>query len=466
MKGIASLRGRLLAGVLSSVALAWIGVSISGYRSARSELDEIFDAHLAQSTALLVAQLPGGDEEDDEDHELELEFEHAPLLHRYARNVAFQVWERGRRLRIHSVSAPRERLSPEEDGFSTATSDGRRWRVFSTWALDGRALVQVGERMDARDAVSREIAEHLLVPVVVALPLLAFALLIAIGRSLAPLAAIANAVARREPARLEPLAMADAPVEIRPLVERLNTLFARIAQGLERERAFTSDAAHELRTPLAAIRAQAQVAHDATDDAERRRALGRVMAGCDRAAHLSDQLLTLARLEAGALQSRMGACDLVPVAREVLAELAPDALARRATLELVGDELAVVHGDETLLHILLRNLADNALRYGPVGGHVRVSLHRAGETCELRVADEGPGLTSGEAARVTERFYRGSETSESGAGLGLSIAERIAELHGAELAFGQAPGGRGLEVRVRFDPVAARAQSSARGSVR
>jgi anti-sigma regulatory factor (Ser/Thr protein kinase) len=156
------------------------------------------------------------------------------------------------------------------------------------------------------------------------------------------------------------------------------------------------------------------------------------MAGCDRAARLSSQLLTLARLEAGALQTRMVACDLVPVARDVLAELASDALARRATFELAGDESAVIRGDETLLRVLLRNLGDNAIRYGPAGGHVRVSLHADGDTCELRVADEGPGLAPSEAARVSDRFCRGSQTSESGGGLGLSIAKRIAELHAAE----------------------------------
>ena len=151
--------------MLSVVALAWIGVSISGYRSARNELDELFDAHLAQSAALLVAQLPGDDDGDDDDDELELELEHAPLLHRYARNVAFQVWERGRRLRVHSVSAPRDRLSRDEKGFSDGdVGRGALAGVQHVGARRPRA--RAGRRADGRaDAVSREIAEHLLVPV-------------------------------------------------------------------------------------------------------------------------------------------------------------------------------------------------------------------------------------------------------------------------------------------------------------
>ena len=149
MTRTASLRARLLGGVLGAVAIAWIGVAIAGYLRSRAEMEELFDAHLAQSAALLVAQISGSGDEDD-DEEFELELEHAPELHRYARNVAFQVWERGRKLRVHSRSAPREKLSATEDGFSDATVDGVRWRVFSTWALDRRVLVQMAERADAR----------------------------------------------------------------------------------------------------------------------------------------------------------------------------------------------------------------------------------------------------------------------------------------------------------------------------
>ena len=256
MTGGPSLRLRLLGGVLAAVALAWIAVGWTGYVEARHELDELFDAHLAQFASLLIAQLSL--EDDDE-----IELEHAPRLHRYARNAAFQIWERGKRLRVHSRSAPDVRLSEDDEGFSDSTVDGVGWRVFSAWTKGRRALVQVGERRDARAAVSREVAAHLLLPLAVALPLLGAALALAIGRALRPLRDLADAIGGRDPQRLEPVAAPDAPREVRPVVDRLNALFARMAASLERERAFTADAAHELRTPLAAIRAQAQVARGA-----------------------------------------------------------------------------------------------------------------------------------------------------------------------------------------------------------
>jgi len=448
----ASLRARLLAGVLCAVSIAWVGVSVTGYLRSRHEMEDLFDAHLAQSAALLIAQISesGEEEEDDDDEGRELELEHAPELHRYARNVAFQVWERGRKLRAHSRNAPRKKLSAKEEGFSDASVDGVRWRVFSTWALERRALVQMAERADARDAVSAQIARHLLAPLLVALPLLGVGLLLAIGRALAPLRALADAVAARDPQRLEPVAADRVPGEVRALVERLNELFARIEVSLERERTFTADAAHELRTPLAAIRAQAQVARGSRDDAERAHALGQVIAGCDRAARLSGQLLTLARLEAGEWRERLVPCDLDAVAREVLAEVAQTAHSRGVAVELHAEAPVTVRGDASLLHVLLRNLVDNAIRYGAGGSAVRVELGRDASHAVLRVVDQGPGIPAAERARVRDRFYRGLGTGESGAGLGLAIASRIAALHGAALELDEGPGARGLSVTLRW----------------
>jgi len=444
-----SLRARLLAGVLLVVTVVWLAVSLAGWRRARQEMDALFDAHLAQSAAVLVALLAEEDEDDD-DGELELDVEHAPELHRYARNVVFQVWERGRTLRVHSRNAPRQRLSDTEQGFADATIAGARWRVFSTWAFGRRALVQVGERVEARDAVGAEIARHLLMPLAVGLPLLAIALSIAIGRALAPLRGLAAAIAARDPERLEPVAGTAVPREVRPLLERLNELFARIGASLERERAFTADAAHELRTPIAAVRAQAEVARAAHDQDECRRALDRVIAGCDRAARLTDQLLTLARLEQGAWAGRLRGCDLAATAHEVLAELAQAAHSRGVALSLDASGPVVVDGDAALLQVLVRNLVDNAIRYGAGGGRVRVVVEPGGAGAVLRVEDAGPGIEPAERARALDRFHRGLGTGESGAGLGLAIVARVVALHRAALSLEDAPGGRGLAAVVRF----------------
>lgn len=451
MRRTPSLRARLLGGVLLAVTVVWLAVATAGWLRARREAEALFDAHLAQAAAVLVALLADDedDDDDDDDHHGELEIEHAPELHRYARKVAFQVWE-GRKLRVHSRNAPRERLSGVEQGFSDTAVGSERWRVFSTRAFRGRGLVQVGERADAREAVAEELAWQLLLPLAVALPLLAVALSLAIGRALGPLRALADAVATRDPERLEPVAVERVPREVRVLVDRLNDLFARIAASLERERAFTADAAHELRTPLAAIRAQAEVARAAAADAERRHALDAVIAGCDRAAHLAEQLLTLARLEAEGWAERFTGCDLTAVARAVLAELGQTAHSRGVALALDTPGPVTVRGDAALLHVLVRNLTDNALRYGASGGRVRVAVEAGAAGAVLRVEDQGPGLSPEARARVFDRFHRELGTGESGAGLGLAIAARVAALHGARLGLADGPGGEGLTVSVAF----------------
>lgn len=328
MKPAGSLRLRLLVGVLATVAVAWIAVAAAGYFKARHELDELLDAHLAQSASILLALL--GEEAD------EIELEHTPRLHRYERQVAFQIWDSRQRLRLHSASAPAGRLSPADTGFSTRTTEGKRWRVFSLRSTAQGVLIQVGERVEAREEVSAEIAEQLLAPLGLALPLLAGILAFAIGRGLKPLNTMAREISARDAQRMEPILTEQAPAEIIPLVNQLNALFLRIQHSLENERRFIADAAHELRTPIAAIRAQAQVARAAADEAERQLALDKVLAGCDRATRLTEQLLTLARLDATITPPPAALCDLAQAARVVLTDLGPSAYDRGVELELVA----------------------------------------------------------------------------------------------------------------------------------
>jgi two-component system sensor histidine kinase QseC len=437
-----SLKRRLVLTLLIGIGLGWLATAAYTYFDARHEMEELLDAHLAQSASLIVAQVGG------ELEEIELD-DDAPQLHRRARRVAFQVWERGRVLRLQSANAPAQRLSAREEGFSDATIDGRNWRVFSAWDARRRALVQVGERDDARREIAAAMAGSLLTPLAVALPLLGLLLWLLVGRGLGPLTRLGRQVGSREPDNLAALDAADAPAEVLPLVRNLNALFARVARLLEHERRFTADAAHELRTPLAALKTQAQVARGAADDASRSRALDSVIAGCDRATRLVEQLLTLARLEQ--VSSPRQACELSQLAREVIAELAPGALAKRVEIELAAGEAVRVDGFPELLRVLLRNLVDNAIRYSPAGTTVRVDVAPG----RVAVTDEGAGVPAFERARLGERFYRVLGSGEEGSGLGLSIVRRIAELHGGALAIDDAPGGRGLRVSVRVNAAGA-----------
>src|SRR3989338_2133283 len=247
----ASLKQRLLALALAAITLVWLGAATFTYLDAREEFDEVLDAHLAQAAALLVVQAT---------HEIdELETEHAPLLHKYARRVAFQVWEKGQQLRLHSANAPQQPLANRERGFSDNTIDGKRWRVFSTWDESGEYLIHVAERIDVREELARDIAGNLLRPMWFSLPLLALLLWVAVLRGLRPLDKLAREVEQREPDNLVALDATSAPREVVPLIERLNRLFLRIDASMQKERRFTADAAHELRTPVAAITTHAQV---------------------------------------------------------------------------------------------------------------------------------------------------------------------------------------------------------------
>ncbi len=438
-----SLQARLLLGVMTVTVVAWIALALSAYFQSRHELDELLDAHLAQTADVLSLQL-------SEEFE-ETEPEHAQPLHRYARNVAFQVWEHGRQLRLHSVSAPPDKLSPVEQGFSFSKIDGKRWRVFSIWNHGKDALIQVAERVEARDEVSEEIAWNLLAPVFFVLPLLGFALALAIRKGLKPLKALAREVSGMDSRRLEHLQADQAPHEVRPLVTQLNALFDRIQESMENERRFTADASHELRTPIAAIRTQAQVAKKAQDEAERLHALDQVLTGCDRATHLTAQLLTLARLEGSQWSVPSRLVDLNEVARSVLAELGQLAYGKGIELELIAPTQGVaIHGDETLLRVLVRNLVDNSLNYSPSNTKITVCIQTTDSKARLEVTDQGPGIPEEERGRVLNRFYRILGTNQAGSGLGLSIVARIAQLHDASLYLSAGEDQAGLRVSLTF----------------
>ena len=441
MRGHNSLKQRLLLLVLTAVVIVWVGAIGFTYFDARKEFNEVLDAHLVQDASLLAAQAS---------HELdEIETEHAPLFHKYSRGVAFQVWERGQLLRLHSANAPQEHLTGKEHGFSDSVIDGHRWRVFSAWDEHGEYLIQVAERTDMRDELAGGIAGNLLRPMLISLPLLAILIWVFVARGLQPLVKLANEVEQREPDNLAPLDAETVPFEVSPLIERLNRLFVRIDDSIRKERRFTADAAHELRTPVAAIKAQAQVARAACAEAERNHALDNAIVGCDRATRLIEQLLTLARLDA--LEGAMSEpCQLRSIASEVIAAIAPAALEKGVRLELSEGEAAAVPGSPDLLRILLRNLIDNAVRHTSPGTTVQINIADEQEEVRLSVIDNGPGIPAQELAKVSERFYRPLGTQASGSGLGLSIVRRIAEVHGTTLQVMSLNEGSGLRVTVAF----------------
>jgi two-component system sensor histidine kinase QseC len=255
---------------------------------------------------------------------------------------------------------------------------------------------------------------------------------------------------KRDTQTLDPVSLPETPQEVQPLLDALNDLLQRLAQRMETERRFTADAAHELRTPIAAIRAQAQVAlSSSTDDQVRQQALQDTLVGCDRASRVVEQLLTLARVE-GPQDVASEPFHLDQLAQQVLADLTPDALRRGQTLELLAPEPLQVNGQSTLWQILLRNLIDNALRYSPSGATVRIQAQRLENgQMQVTVQDSGPALSLEDLGRLGERFFRVLGTSATGSGLGWSIVRHIAALQQIDVQVGKSAELGGLQVTLR-----------------
>ncbi len=444
-----SLRAKLLVLLLAIISAAWVATAAFIYFDAHHEIDELFDAQLAQSARVLLAQA-GHDLKDAREDDDGIASEVASGGHKYERKIAFQIWDEHGRLLLRSASAPAEPLTRQENGFAETMIEGKPWRVYSQQDEEGEIRVQVGERHAVRNELAASVAQRLLLPLGVALPVLALLIWFAVGKGLSPLRRIGSEVAQRDPANLAPLEARTAPAEITPLLHALNGLLGRLETALESERRFTADAAHELRTPLAALKIQAQVARRAENAEQRGAALDNLILGVDRATHLIGQLLTLARLEPTGGSAALMACDLARISRQTLADLAAAAQDNEIELELDSPDSVPITGNADMLGILLRNLVDNAIRYTPRGGKVSVSLVTDQGRARLEVTDSGPGIPEQERQRVFDRFYRILGNEAAGSGLGLSIVKRIADYHGASLSLADGERGTGLRVSVEF----------------
>jgi len=435
----------LAAGLAAGIAVA-TGLI---YAQARQEANALFDYQMKQVAAALPSQFPspmappfdGGNGSGAS----------ADLLHA-DEDVVIHIWDgTGRSLYLshsHPVLPPRAEL-----GFSSVLTDSGEWRIYSVQL--GPTVVQIAQPMSARRTLAAHMALRTVAPLLLLLPLLAWLIWMAVGRGLRPLREIATEVRARDANTLAPLALRQMPDEIAPLSDALNQLLARLAQAIDTQRAFVADAAHALRTPLAALQLQAQLVERADSAPARQEAVSQLRQGLERLTHLVAQLLTLARQEPGAAPPPHEPVDLRALAAGVIAEMSQAAIDRDIDLGREADDAegAMVRGDADALRILLTNLIDNALHYIPAGGRIDVRVARLSDGgVELQVSDNGPGIPADERARVFDRFYRVPEAPTGGSGLGLAIVAEIVQSHGARVALEDAA--PGLRVRVTF-PVAA-----------
>jgi two-component system sensor histidine kinase QseC len=450
-----SLRRRLVWLLTSSVAVIWLLSAWVVYQRAHHEADALLDAQLTQVGDTLLAIVAGGEVE----HFVEELHERGRA---YPVPIAFEVWHarHGQMQRLVTSTGHGGFESKVVLGFSEHPFQGARWRFYAVQDADAEYQVVVGQAHASREGLAREIGLSLLIPATLALPLMALAVWWGVGRSLRPVDALAQQVGALDAQALAPLDESPAlPGEIAPLRAALNALIRRVTEAFENERRFTADAAHELRTPLAALKVQAQVALRAQTADSQQHALVQVIAGVDRMAHLVEQLLTLARVDpASQGSSPPSPLDPAEIIAAVCADLLPQA--QRQAQSLVVDAAAGCRVAVTAawLRIALRNLVDNALRYAGEGARIEVRLARSGSTCTLTVADDGPGVAPALRSQLSARFVRG-EVEAEGCGLGLSIVARIAALSHAQLELGdglpRTDGGHGFSVTLRFSEAAA-----------
>ena len=428
-----SIRRNLLLALLGTMCAAMLIAGWATYRAAHHEADALFDYHLRQ-IALSVRDQTFLGSPDFLANDENLDY-------------VIRVWDLSG-LTVY-YSKPHESL-PEltQLGYSIAETSEGEWRVFAT-QYHGLTIA-VAQPMRVRNRLATDAAWNTLRPFFFLLPVVGMLVWVLVGLGLRPLARLAESVRKRTPDSLAPLPDEGLPEEIQPLAASLNDLLARLQAAFAAQRDFVADAAHELRTPLTALQLQTQLVERAAGETERGAALDELKRGLQRTGHTVQQLLTLARLEPGAVSMPSVRVELATLAREAVVEQARVAEARDIDLGLAEvDSRAVVMGDAEALRILLSNLLANALRYTPRGGRVDVSCRMRDGQPVLEIADTGPGIPEAERERVFDRFYRRPGEQESGSGLGLAIVRAIAERHDAIVSLHAAQGG-GLLARVVF----------------
>lgn len=427
-----SIRRRLLAALLGALVLAGLAGAIATYLSARGEVDRLLDEELRQVALSLrdhaqldYVRLERGTNDPD-------------------LRVLVQIWDPAfDRPYSSRVASPLPRQTG--DGYTTINHEGRSWRIYTT--RSSTQTIQVAQPTVLRTELAALTTARLLLPVLLILPLLGLLGWWIVGRGLAPLGVLADALERRAPTSLEPIPVMETPQEVQPLVRSLNDLLARLGDAFDTQRRFAADAAHELRTPLTALTLQIQLARRAESPEDRAIALDRLEQGVKRSTRLVQQLLTMARLDPDAARPATEV-DLAPLATVVVDE--KKALAEQQQIALsLETRPALVTGQEDALRILLTNLVDNALRYTPAGGSVKVRVWPEGDEARVEVADTGPGIPEEERERVFDRFYRGHKAPAGGSGLGLAIVKQVATLHGGSIVLNESPS-KGLLVSARF----------------
>lgn len=432
-----SIRTRLLVTLLGALLLVGLGGAVGVYLKASDEANVLFDYQLRQialslrdhaATAVAVARSAQDNAEQE---------------------IAIQIWD-DEGLHLYHSHPESQRLPQTTPGMTTVALTYGAWRVFTL--VEDERIIQVAQPLRIRQSMATGMAIRTLLPWLGTIPVLGGLIWWLVGRGLEPLMAVAHAVQTQTPQALTALPTTGLPHEVHTLVVALNALLARLGTALAAQSAFIADAAHALRTPLAAVHLQAQVVARASGEEEQRQALAALQQGIQRVTHLVQQLLTMARLEPERVAQPLLPVALNPLLHAVITEHVPLAAEKDIDLGLARDDPVWILGNEEQLRLLFGNLLENALYYTPVGGTVDVQVKQTPEAICVEVADTGPGIPPEERTRVFDRFYRGAATRVPGSGLGLAIVKASVERHQARITLGAREDGTGLMVRVTFPP--------------
>lgn len=447
-----SIRKRILVRVLGLLLVSTLIMGWASHHDSTHEVEELFDAQLGQSARVLIGLLGASQGQIPTEQLaqalLETSGEPPKLGHRYESKLAFQVRNAEGRVIARSFNVPPLTAADWQPGFADLQQAQHQWRSYVLESPDSGLAVWVGERSDVRGELVDKIVRGTLVPDLLGIPLLVLLVWFAIGSGLKPLDELARLIRLREPNSLQPIVLSDLPQELEPVQAALNRMLEQLHQLLAREQRFIADAAHELRTPLAVLKIHAENAMQANEPAERDQALQHLRRGVERATRLISQMLTLARLADDQQRQRVPVA-LLQSCRDAVAELLPLALRRDQELELVSDGSLPeqVEMEPGSLGMLLQNLVGNAIQHTPDGGRILISLQQQADQLVLRVEDSGSGVAPADRERLLERFH--TQGNSQGAGLGLSIVQRIIERHQGSLLLGDSPLG-GLLVQASF----------------
>lgn len=426
-----TIRRQLLVGLLGATLVCVLGAGASLYSSLRMETNEVADLQLRQ---LAVAPESGSPLAGDPEEEF--------VLQRWYDDGSGRMEVLHTSPGLHPL--PRHAVS----GFVTIKIDGHHWRLYGE--RQQSRYVQVAQRLAVRNKLAAEMALRSGAPLLVFALVLGLLVVVVVGRALRPLHRLAKAVEGRSPSALSPLPTGDLSPELLPVVLALNTLMQQFDEALTSQRTFVADAAHELRSPLTALKLQLQLVERAPNDEARALGLAKLHERLDRSTHLVRQLLSLARHETALTAAQHKPVSLSELLEAAVGDHSTLAESRDIDLGIETPCEVLIFGDEDGLRVLLNNLIDNALRYTQRGGRVDLQADYQGDRPLLRVRDNGPGVAAEYRGRLFDRFFRPDGQQAWGAGLGLSIVRNIADHHQAEIVLGEGAEGRGLSVTVLF----------------